>query len=97
VKAIQFVQSIACYLLSRAVGTPYPPVFWSWLSCPEYREVPEPSLPSEDGVRVRVRYGGICGSEIGLISPGLLCCQEAPPDFLKPPAGFRSCGRFERR
>ena len=82
VKAIQFVQSIPRYLLSKAIGRFYPPIFWSRFSCLEYRDVPEPSLPNEDWVRVKVRYAGICGSDMGLIllhnSPSLSALTSFP-------------------
>jgi len=81
-KAIQFVHSIPRYLLSKAIGAFYPPIFWSRLSCLKYREVAEPSLPDEDWVKVRVRYGGICGSDMGLIflhtSPSLSALTSFP-------------------
>ncbi len=66
-KALQFVQSIPRYLLSKAIGVFHPSIFWSQLSCLQYREVPEPSLPNENWVKVKTRYGGICGSDMGLI------------------------------
>lgn len=66
-KAIQFFQSIPRYLVSKTIGIFYPPIFWSQLSCLQYREVPEPTLPNENWGKVRVRYGGICGSDVGLI------------------------------
>lgn len=81
-KAIQFVQSIPRYVLSRAISTLYPPILWSRLSCLKYREVPEPPLPNEDWVKVKVRYGGICGSDMGLIflhnSPSLSAFVSFP-------------------
>lgn len=81
-KAIQFVQSIPRYVLSRAISTLYPPILWSRLSCLKYRDVPEPPLPNEDWVKVKVRYGGICGSDMGLIflhkSPSLSAFVSFP-------------------
>ncbi|MEA3459358.1 MAG: alcohol dehydrogenase catalytic domain-containing protein [Chloroflexota bacterium] len=66
-KAIQFVQSIPRYLLSRAIGTFYRPIFWSRLSCLRLCEVPVPPLPNESWARIKVRYGGICGTDMGTI------------------------------
>lgn len=81
-KAVRFVESIPRYLLSRAIGTFYQPIFWSRLSCLEYREVPEPPLPNKDWVKVKVRYGGICGSDMGTIflhtSPSLSAFTSFP-------------------
>ncbi len=66
-KAVRFVESIPRYLISKAIGTLYRPIFWSRFSCLEYREVPEPPLPNENWAKVKVRYGGICGSDMGTI------------------------------
>lgn len=67
-KAIQFDNSIPRYLLSKAVGRWHRPAFWGPLSCLRYREVDIPRLPGDDWVRVKVRYGGICGSDISMIT-----------------------------
>ncbi len=81
-KAIQFVQSIPRYLPSKAIGTFYQPIFWSRLSCLEYREVPEPHLPNENWAKIKVRYGGICGTDVGTIflhtSPSLSAFVSFP-------------------
>jgi L-iditol 2-dehydrogenase len=54
---------------ARAVGRLLPAVYWSGgLRCLRYRELPEPSLPAPDWVRVQVRYGGICGSDMDAIT-----------------------------
>ncbi|HID87472.1 MAG TPA: alcohol dehydrogenase [Anaerolineae bacterium] len=68
-KALQFVESIPRYVLSKAIGLVYPPVFWSRLSCLQCVEVPEPPLPNENWAGIRVRYGGICGSDMGTVFP----------------------------
>jgi len=67
VKAVQFVWSIPRYLISKALGAFYRPIFWSRLSCLRYCEVPEPSLPNENWAKIKVRYGGICGTDMGTI------------------------------
>ncbi len=66
-KAIQLVRSIPRYLLTRAIGAAYRPIFWSRLAMLRYREVGEPALPGPQWVRVRTRYGGICGSDLHTI------------------------------
>jgi L-iditol 2-dehydrogenase len=63
-KAVQLVQSIPRYLLTRAIGAVYRPAFWGPLAMLQYRDVPEPSLPGPDWVIVKTRYGGICGSDL---------------------------------
>lgn len=66
-KAVQFVDSIPSYIFSKALGSFYPPIFYSPFSCLRYRDVPEPELPGPDWVKIKVKYGGICGSDINLI------------------------------
>ncbi len=81
-KAVQFVASVPHYLFSKAVGVFYPPVFYSSFSCLRYREVPEPELPGPDWVKIKVKYGGICGSDIVTIreqdSPSLSALISFP-------------------
>ncbi|MFQ6058134.1 MAG: zinc-binding dehydrogenase [Anaerolineae bacterium] len=67
-KALRFIESIPRYVLSKAIGTFYQPIFWSRFSCLQYDEVPEPPLPNENWARIKVRYGGICGSDLSIIS-----------------------------
>jgi threonine dehydrogenase-like Zn-dependent dehydrogenase len=70
VKALQLIdlrKNIPRYLLTRAVGAIYRPVFWGPFSMVQYRELPEPPLPSPKWVRIRTRYGGICGSDMSIV------------------------------
>jgi threonine dehydrogenase-like Zn-dependent dehydrogenase len=67
VKAVCFDVSVPRYLLTYTLGKIYPPIFWSPLAMLQYREVPEPKLPGPDWVKIKTRYGGICGSDMGLI------------------------------
>jgi threonine dehydrogenase-like Zn-dependent dehydrogenase len=67
-KALQFVNSIPRYALTKAVGTVYRRAFWGRAACLRYQDVPEPQLPGEEWVKIRTRYGGICGSDLNLIS-----------------------------
>ncbi|HEY4718115.1 MAG TPA: alcohol dehydrogenase catalytic domain-containing protein, partial [Anaerolineales bacterium] len=55
------------YGLGLALGRWFPGVLWSGLSCTVLREVPEPSLPGPDWVKVKTRLGGICGTDLGAI------------------------------
>jgi len=81
-KAIQLIQSIPRYALTKAVGAVYPPVFWSSLAMIQYREVPEPALPGHRWVKIKTRYGGICGSDVNTIflkdSPALSAFVSFP-------------------
>ena len=82
VKAIQFIESVPRYLISKIIGSSYRPIFWSPLSCLHYREVEEPPLPNENWAKIKVRYGGICGSDMNTIllhnSPALSAFVSFP-------------------
>ena len=66
-KALQFEVSIPRYVISKALGSIHKPAFYGPWSCIHYREVSEPELPGDDWARVKVNYGGICGTDMGLI------------------------------
>ncbi|HPF39634.1 MAG TPA: zinc-binding dehydrogenase [Phycisphaerae bacterium] len=55
---------VACKLLSRFSTR----VYLSRLSTLRMRDVPEPTLPGPDWVRLRTIYGGVCGTDLGLIT-----------------------------
>lgn len=81
-KAVQLVISIPRYLLTKAVGAVYPPIFWGPLAMLRYREVPEPALPGPQWVKIKTRYGGICGSDMHTVfskdSPALSVFVSSP-------------------
>lgn len=66
-KAVQFNLTIPRYLLGRAAARFYPPILWNGASCTYLDDVVPPALPGADWVRIRTRYGGICGSDLGVI------------------------------
>ncbi|MBI4280417.1 MAG: alcohol dehydrogenase catalytic domain-containing protein [Armatimonadetes bacterium] len=66
-RALVFDASIPRYMAGKVLGALYRPVLWSGLSCVRVAEVPEPVLPGEEWVRVRMTYGGICGSDLNTI------------------------------
>ncbi|HET9017300.1 MAG TPA: alcohol dehydrogenase catalytic domain-containing protein, partial [Thermomicrobiaceae bacterium] len=66
-QALQFSDDVPRYALSKALGRGFKGIYWSDLACLQLREVPPPPLPSPGWVRVRTRYGGICGSDLGLV------------------------------
>lgn len=76
-QALQFTTSIPRYALSKVAGGLHPSFYIGPLSCLHYRNVPEPSLPGPDWVRIKTRYAGICGSDLGVLrlhaSPLLSC------------------------
>ncbi|MCB9852122.1 MAG: alcohol dehydrogenase catalytic domain-containing protein [Phycisphaerales bacterium] len=55
---------IACKLLSRIT----PRIYLSPISSLRMRDVPEPNLPGPDWVRLKTIYGGVCGTDLGLIT-----------------------------
>lgn len=92
-KALQFSDDIPRYMLSKVVGRGYRSVYWSDLACLRYREVEPPPLPTPEWVRVRTRYGGICGSDLSLI---LLHSSTSSAPFTSFPftVGHENVGRI---
>lgn len=66
--ALQFSDSIPRYALSKAIGKGKRDIYWGRTASLQARDVRPPLLPSGDWVRVRTRYGGICGSDLGTIT-----------------------------
>ncbi len=66
-KAVQFTFSYPRYALGLALGHWFPSVLWSGASCTVMREVPEPSLPGPEWVKVKTRLAGVCGTDLGAI------------------------------
>lgn len=66
-KAVTFDVSLPKYVASTAMGKLNRRFQHGPMSCVGYREVPEPALPGDDWVKVRTIYGGICGSDLGLV------------------------------
>ena len=67
-KAIVFAAPIPIYLLTLAAGALSKGLLVGPHACTRYRDVEEPTLPSPEWVRVRTRLGGICGSDLALVS-----------------------------
>lgn len=66
-KAIQFTATIPRYALGMVLGKITPTFLWNGVSCTSEHHVPEPRLPNDEWVKVKTRYGGICGSDLGSI------------------------------
>jgi len=66
-KALQFTVSIPSYLFGLVLGPLHRPAYYSRFSCVRLRDVPDPELLGPDWVKVKTRYGGICGSDLNLI------------------------------
>ena len=67
-EALQFTDSIPRYVVGKALSRGKHDVFWTGMSCLQFREIEPPPLPGPEWVRVATRYGGICGSDVGLIT-----------------------------
>jgi threonine dehydrogenase-like Zn-dependent dehydrogenase len=67
-RALVFHPTVPRYLLTRAAGPAWEAAYWSALSPLRLRQLPDPPLPGPDWVRVRVRLGGICGSDLHLVT-----------------------------
>jgi L-iditol 2-dehydrogenase len=68
VKAITFAAPIPRYLATLAGGTLSDRFYLGSLACTRYGDVEDPALPSERWVRIRTRLGGICGSDLNVIT-----------------------------
>ena len=67
-KAITFAAPIPRYLATLAGGTLSDRFYLGSLACTRYGDVEDPALPSERWVRIRTRLGGICGSDLNVIT-----------------------------
>lgn len=66
-QALQFSDNIPRYALTKVLGRGSSRAYWSELALLKLIEIPEPALPNDEWVRVRTRFGGICGSDISLV------------------------------
>jgi len=67
-KAVVFNGAIPRYLATRAAGSFTPRALTGPLRCTELRDVAPPALPGERWVRVATRLGGVCGSDVNLVT-----------------------------
>jgi threonine dehydrogenase-like Zn-dependent dehydrogenase len=68
VKAIRFAAPIPTYLATKIVGAVSRTGFVGPHACTRFENVAEPILPNDQWVRVRTRLGGICGSDLNIIT-----------------------------
>jgi threonine dehydrogenase-like Zn-dependent dehydrogenase len=90
-KAVQFLGTIPRYAFSMAAGVFSRKAYYSRLSNLVLREVDEPRLMSENWVKVRTVYSGICGSDLNLI---LLKDSPSSSPYVSFPLtlGHENCG-----
>ncbi|MFS8523292.1 MAG: alcohol dehydrogenase catalytic domain-containing protein [Limnochordales bacterium] len=67
-EALQFVFNPVKYVLAKAAGAVRPAAFTGALGLLAYGDVPEPELPDSDWVKIDTIMGGICGSDLSLIT-----------------------------
>lgn len=67
-KAITFGAPIPRYLGTLAAGRISERLYVGLHACTRFQTVENPRLPGEGWVRVRTRLGGICGSDLGLVT-----------------------------
>lgn len=67
-KAISFAAPIPTYLATLLAGKVSDAFYVGAHACTRFAEVDTPALPSDRWVRVRTRMGGICGSDLNVIT-----------------------------
>ena len=81
-KALVFNPTIPRFAITKALSAVNLQALWGRFSPLQYREIPEPPLPGDDWVRVAVRLGGICGSDLHTIhldaSPSISALTSFP-------------------
>ncbi|ARK31475.1 zinc-dependent alcohol dehydrogenase [Halalkalibacter krulwichiae] len=66
--ALQFNFNIPKYILTKTLGRWVPSIHWNpRFSCLHWGETDEPRLPNQDWIKIKVKYGGICGSDMNLL------------------------------
>jgi threonine dehydrogenase-like Zn-dependent dehydrogenase len=67
-KAVTFAAPIPRYLATAAAGRVSEKLFVGPHACTRLGEIPSPALPGDRWVRVRTRMGGICGSDLAIVT-----------------------------
>ncbi|MBK5107538.1 MAG: zinc-binding dehydrogenase [Anaerolineales bacterium] len=94
-KAIQFNLTIPRYILGLGLGKLSSDVYWSGLTCTQYKDIPDPQLPGEDWVMVKTRLGGICGTDMSAVK--LTASTYSSPLVTFPfVIGHENIGRIEK-
>jgi threonine dehydrogenase-like Zn-dependent dehydrogenase len=68
VKAIRFAAPIPTYLATLAAGSLSRRLYVGPHACTTFGDIDAPTLPNDRWVRVRTRMGGICGSDLNVIT-----------------------------
>jgi threonine dehydrogenase-like Zn-dependent dehydrogenase len=67
-RAITFEAPIPRYIATLVAGRVSEALHVGPHACTRYREIAAPGLPGADWVRIRTRMGGVCGSDLGIVS-----------------------------
>lgn len=67
-KAIQFAAPIPTYLATLAAGRVSPQLYVGPHACTRHGDFAAPRLPNDRWVRIRTRLGGICGSDLNVVT-----------------------------
>jgi threonine dehydrogenase-like Zn-dependent dehydrogenase len=67
-RAISFAAPIPTYLATLVAGKISERLYLGSHACTRFGDVPSPALPGDRWVRIRTRMGGICGSDINVIT-----------------------------
>ena len=67
-RAVTFAAPIPRYLATAAAGRVNERLYVGPHACTRLGQVPSPALPGERWVRIRTRMGGICGSDLGIVT-----------------------------
>lgn len=68
VNAVVFAAPIPTYILTKLSGAISPGLFLGPHACTKLTHVDAPALPSDRWVRIRTRLGGVCGSDLAIVS-----------------------------
>jgi L-iditol 2-dehydrogenase len=68
VKAVVFAAPIPTYLVTKLAGALSPALFLGPHACTRLADLASPALPSERWVRLRTRLGGVCGSDLAIVT-----------------------------
>ncbi len=66
-RALVFNPTIPRFVATKLLGALGRSALWGPLSPLQFRAIPDPPLPGDDWVRVAVRLGGVCGSDLHLL------------------------------
>ena len=80
--------------MGLALGKISSNIYWSGLSCMQYKHIPKPELPGDEWVLIKTRLGGICGTDLSAVK--LTASTYSTPLITFPfVLGHENIGRIE--